>query len=227
MAINQITIAGTVGGPVQSKQQDNGTIHYFLLSVPWLDRDKNLGAPTQIQCFARSQFNQTLSPGTPVIVTGNLRVYKNPQRKDPYVRIDFSYGAVEVTGTPTSINMLCLAGNIGKEPETKYRENSPTLTKFSIAIKTGQDATDWHDIVLWGKRAESAQKCLHKGSKVTLTGILKEERWADKTDQSPRARFNLTASNFALQGGSNNQSNDGQQQSSGTNRQPAYTDDAC
>lgn len=226
MAINQITLAGTVGGPVQNKQQDNGAIHYFILSVPWLDRDKNLGAPTQIQCFTRSnQFNQTLSPGSPVIVTGNLRVYKNPQRKDPYVRIDFSYGAVEVTGTPTSINMLCLAGNIGREPETKYRENGPALTKFSIGLKTGQDATDWHDIVLWGKRAESAQKCLHKGSKVTLTGVLKEERWADKTDQSARARFNLTASNFALQGGGNSNQSNGQQQGNAS-RQPAYADDA-
>ena len=227
--INQIIVAGTVNGGVQSKQQDNNTIHFFTLAVPWLDKQKNLGSPTLIQCFTRSQFSQTLNPGTPVIVQGNARLYKNPKNRDPYIRIDFSYGgSVEATGTPLTTNMLCLAGALGQDPEVKYRENGPTLCKFTVAVKTGRESSDveWHSIVMWGKQAENAHKCLHKGSKIALTGELKQERWTDRTDQSARARYNLTANNFALLGSSGNGQQKAAQPQAAQQAAPAYSDDA-
>ncbi|NEZ65577.1 single-stranded DNA-binding protein [Leptolyngbyaceae cyanobacterium CCMR0082] len=225
--INQIVIAGTVNDAIQFRQQGDNTIHFFTLAVPWLDKQKNLGSPTLIQCFTRSKFEQTLQPGNPVIVTGDARLYKNPQRKDAYLRIDFSYkGSVEATGIQLTTNMLCLAGNLGQEPEVKYRENAPTLAKLSLAVKTGKEATEWHNIVAWGKTAEAMQKCLHKGSKVSLTGELKQERWTDKADQSTRAKYSLTVNQFSLLGGSGNGQQKAAQHQATQQAAPAYSDDA-
>jgi single-strand DNA-binding protein len=86
------------------------------------------------------------------------------------------------------INKVILIGNIGKAPETRRLENGATVVKFSLATnesykdKDGnwQDKTEWHNIVLWNKQAERAEKTLKKGSRIYFEGKLTYNKWQDK-----------------------------------------------
>jgi single-strand DNA-binding protein len=83
------------------------------------------------------------------------------------------------------INKVILVGTLGKDPETKYMPSGNAVTNFSVATseswkdKSGekQEVTEWHNITMFGKVAEIAEKYLKKGSKVYLEGKLKTEKY--------------------------------------------------
>ncbi len=200
MVFSPTQISGSIGSDVVTTQQGNDQIAYFWLNVPWLDKNKQIGDPMQIQCFTKRPFQQTLSVGDNVLVEGSLRLIKPNNGGDAYARIDFSFGQVQMSSSLMATNSVVIAGNIGQEPETKYRENAPALCKFTLAVNTGKDTKpDWQNVILWGKIAERGQKCLHKGSSVTVAGVLELERWVNKTDNAPRHKFQIKGQNFILQ----------------------------
>ena len=43
-----------------------------------------------------------------------------------------------------------------------------------------KEKTEWHRVVIFGKRAELAGKYLQKGSKVYIEGKLQTRKWTDK-----------------------------------------------
>ena len=85
------------------------------------------------------------------------------------------------------INKVILVGNLGKDPEVQYLEGGVARARFSIATNEGYvdrngnrvDQTEWHNIVLWRKQAEIAEKYLHKGSQIYLEGKLRNRSWED------------------------------------------------
>jgi single-strand DNA-binding protein len=86
------------------------------------------------------------------------------------------------------INKVILVGNIGKDPEVRYLEggiavaNFPVATTESFRDKNGnkQEQTEWHQIVLWRKLAEVAEKYLRKGQQVYIEGKIRSRSWEDK-----------------------------------------------
>jgi single-strand DNA-binding protein len=89
------------------------------------------------------------------------------------------------------MNKCILYGNCGKEPESK-QINGKTVTKFSLATnKTysnaqGEKVTDtsWHNIVLWGKVAETASKYVKKGSSIIIEGEISYRSYENKEGQT-------------------------------------------
>lgn len=84
------------------------------------------------------------------------------------------------------VNKVILIGNLGKDPEMRTLESGQAVTSFSIATsetyndrKTDEKvtATEWHNIVMWGKLAEIADKYLKKGSKIYCEGKLKSRSY--------------------------------------------------
>lgn len=72
-----------------------------------------------------------------------------------------------------SINLILLMGHLGKNPELKFTQTQKPFCKFSLATseKRGDnEETIWHNIVLWGKAAEIADKYLTKGDLVWIEG---------------------------------------------------------
>ena len=75
------------------------------------------------------------------------------------------------------MNKVLLFGNVGKDPEVKKLE-SGIVAKFSLATnkkgtnKQGEKITEtaWHNIVLWGKLAELAEKYVKKGDSLIIEG---------------------------------------------------------
>jgi single-strand DNA-binding protein len=73
-----------------------------------------------------------------------------------------------------SLNRVWLIGHIGHTPEIKYvGDDKKAVLKLTLATteKYGdKKTTTWHNIVLWGKLAESAGKYMTKGMCVFIEG---------------------------------------------------------
>jgi single-strand DNA-binding protein len=89
------------------------------------------------------------------------------------------------------MNKVFLHGNCGKDPESKVI-NQKTVTKFSLATNktytdaSGQKITDtsWHNIVLWGKVAETASKYVKKGTSLIIEGEISYRSYENKEGQT-------------------------------------------
>jgi single-strand DNA-binding protein len=86
-----------------------------------------------------------------------------------------------------TVNKVFLLGFLGKDPELKYTEVGTPMCRFSLATteqyeRNGekQEKTEWHNIVVWGKFAEVANRSIRKGSKVFLEGKINTRSWEDR-----------------------------------------------
>ncbi|MCH2229128.1 MAG: single-stranded DNA-binding protein [Crocinitomicaceae bacterium] len=85
-------------------------------------------------------------------------------------------------------NKVSLIGRLGAAPEVVTFESGRTLTRFSIATnesyknKEGewQEKTQWHNLTIWGKQAESAAKVLDKGQEIIAEGKLVNSQYETK-----------------------------------------------
>lgn len=86
------------------------------------------------------------------------------------------------------INKVVLIGHLGKDPELRTLPSGAVYARFSIATnesykdKEGnwQDATEWHNIVMWREMAKRAETQLKKGSLVYIEGKLTHRSWQDQ-----------------------------------------------
>lgn len=86
------------------------------------------------------------------------------------------------------VNKVILIGNLGKDPEVRYLEGGIAVANFPIATtenfkdKNGNknEQTEWHQVVLWRRLAEVAEKYLRKGQMVYLEGKIRSRSWDDK-----------------------------------------------
>jgi single-strand DNA-binding protein len=86
------------------------------------------------------------------------------------------------------MNKAILYGNVGKDPEVKRLESGKVVAKFSLATnksytnQQGEKITEtaWHNIVLWGKLAELAEKYVKKGNSVIIEGEIAYRSYDDK-----------------------------------------------
>ena len=85
---------------------------------------------------------------------------------------------------------IIIAGNIGKNAETRATQGGDKVTSWTVAVeeRTGQDKrTLWFDCSLWGKRGEVLAQYLAKGSKVAVSGDLSTREYEGKTYLTLRA----------------------------------------
>jgi single-strand DNA-binding protein len=83
------------------------------------------------------------------------------------------------------LNRVQLIGNLGKDPESRFTPNGQKVCSFSMAVNRRwkgregdvKEATDWFNVVAWGKLGEICQQYLHKGSLVYLEGRLQTDRY--------------------------------------------------
>jgi single-strand DNA-binding protein len=62
-----------------------------------------------------------------------------------------------------------------------------------------QERTEWHSVVVWGKRAEALNKILAKGSRLFIEGALRTSSYDDR-DGNKRYRTEIVANNVILAG---------------------------
>jgi single-strand DNA-binding protein len=87
-----------------------------------------------------------------------------------------------------SLNKVFLIGNLGRDPEKRYTPNGQAVTSVTLATtsrwkdKAGefQERTDWHNLVIWGKQAETAKDILKKGDQVFVEGRIQTRSYDDR-----------------------------------------------
>jgi len=98
------------------------------------------------------------------------------------------------------MNHLTIAGRVGKEPETRFLQDGTAVLSFSVADDQGKDKPAiWWRCSLFGKRAESLQQYITKGSAVTVVGTVSEREYTDKDGQQRKSQ-DVRVQDIALQG---------------------------
>ncbi len=85
-------------------------------------------------------------------------------------------------------NKVQLIGNLGNTPEVKQFESGKKVATFRLATTEiyrnakGEKVKDvqWHNLVMWGKLAEIAEKFLKVGKEVAVEGKLVNKQYTDK-----------------------------------------------
>ncbi len=81
--------------------------------------------------------------------------------------------------------MVILDGNLTQDPETKKTPTEKNVTTFTIALnhewgsKDGNKTVSFIPVETWEKLAENCSAYLKKGSRVTISGDLRQDRWKD------------------------------------------------
>lgn len=91
-----------------------------------------------------------------------------------------------------NFNFSIVEGNLVKDPEVKMVTNGNALCKFRIGSnrtrinKEGEkvEESGFFDVTTWAKLAEICGKYLKKGSKVLVSGILKQDQWVTDDGQT-------------------------------------------
>ena len=92
-------------------------------------------------------------------------------------------------------NQVTLIGNLGMDFEVKDFGNGRKLAKSSFATsesykdKNGEyvQKTQWHNLIVWGKRAEYIADVTKKGSQLAIQGKLEYDSYEDKEGVTRRA----------------------------------------
>jgi single-strand DNA-binding protein len=103
------------------------------------------------------------------------------------------------------MNIVTLAGKLGRLPELKRTPSGMAFTVLSVAtddrIKKGDEwvkVTDWHSVKVWGKRAEWLAENLDKGAAVVVQGKLKHDSWEDKKSGEKKYKTEVLADNVEV-----------------------------
>jgi len=86
------------------------------------------------------------------------------------------------------VNKVILVGHLGADPDMRYTPSGQGVCELRLATseswndKNGQrqERTEWHRIVVWGKRAEVCSKYLAKGRQVFVEGRIQTRTYDDK-----------------------------------------------
>src|SRR5260370_19010854 len=101
-----------------------------------------------------------------------------------------------------SLNRVTIIGHLGQDLELRYLPTrGQPVTDFSIATDesfTGKDGNrqervEWHNIVVFGKLAETCAKYLAKGRQIYVEGRLRTREFEGKNGGGKRQRAEIVA----------------------------------
>ncbi|HOF50327.1 MAG TPA: single-stranded DNA-binding protein [Candidatus Colwellbacteria bacterium] len=93
-----------------------------------------------------------------------------------------------------NLNKVFLIGRLTIDPEIRTIPSGDKVTSFGVATnrtwtdKSGnrKEATEFHNVVLWGRQAEIVSQFLKKGSVIFVEGRLQTRSWQGKDGVSRR-----------------------------------------
>lgn len=88
------------------------------------------------------------------------------------------------------MNKVILMGRLTRDPDVRYSqgENPTAVARYNLAVdrrfnRNDENNTDFVNIVAFGKAGEFAEKYLHKGTKVLVTGRIQTGSYTNKDGQ--------------------------------------------
>lgn len=117
------------------------------------------------------------------------------------------------------MQILTIAGNVGKDAVLRRQDGRDPVLNFSIAVDNGKDKdgqsrpATWFDCSIWGKRAEALEKHITKGIKLAVSGKPSARAHEGK------AYLGITVNDLTFQGGSQQGEDRGASRPSGGEKQ--------
>lgn len=119
-------------------------------------------------------------------------------------------------------NKAILVGNITRDPELKALPSGISVCNFSIATnkyytdKDGnkQQTVEYHNIVIFGKMAETTAQYMSKGSQILIEGRIQTRSWEDQKTGEKKYRTEIVAESVQFgnkPSGGENRSNNNQE----------------
>jgi single-strand DNA-binding protein len=104
-----------------------------------------------------------------------------------------------------SLNKVLVIGNVGRAPEMRYLQNGSPVTTFSVAAGRTwttpegerREETEWFNVVVWNKLAETVNQYVTKGRKVYVEGRLQTRSW-DGQDGQKHYRTEVVAQTVTI-----------------------------
>jgi single-strand DNA-binding protein len=126
------------------------------------------------------------------------------------------------------LNKAFLIGNLTRDPELKALPSGINVCSFSVATnrvwkdKNGekQEAADFHNIVVFGRQAETVAQYMKKGSQVMVEGRMQTRSWDDQATGTKKYRTEVIADRVQFGTNSSNRT-----EASSTSKANASEDD--
>lgn len=87
------------------------------------------------------------------------------------------------------MNSVILMGRLTKDPDTRYGgANNTCIARFSLAVdrrfkREGEPTADFFNCTSFGKQGEFVEKYLKKGTKIVLSGEIRNDNYTNKEGQ--------------------------------------------
>lgn len=102
------------------------------------------------------------------------------------------------------LNKVFLYGNLTRDPELKALPNGGQVVNFGMATnrtykdKGGakQEATEFHNVVAFGRTAEVIAQYMKKGRPIFVEGRIQTRSWESKEDGKKQYRTEIVIDNF-------------------------------
>ena len=111
-----------------------------------------------------------------------------------------------------TINKVELLGRVGNDPEMRYTASGIAVTQLRLATdggrKNGEEATDWHTIVVWDKLGQAVAQFVEKGQRLYVAGRLVQIYW-EGDDGQRRYRTEIHAQDVVFLDSSRNGNGNG------------------
>ncbi len=99
------------------------------------------------------------------------------------------------------LNKAIVIGNLTRDPELRSLPSGAKVCSFSLATnrvwkdKNGarQEAADYHNVVVFGRQAETVAQYMKKGSSILVEGRMQTRSWDDKTSGEKKYRTEIVA----------------------------------
>ncbi len=109
------------------------------------------------------------------------------------------------------LNKAIVIGNLTRDPELRSLPSGVKVCSFSLATnrvwkdKDGgrQESTDYHNVVVFGRQAETVAQYMKKGSSILVEGRMQTRSWDDKNSGEKKYRTEIVAdrTQFGPKGG--------------------------
>lgn len=99
------------------------------------------------------------------------------------------------------LNKAIIIGNLTRDPELKSLPSGIKVCSFSVATnrvwkdKNGarQDSTEYHNVVVFARTAETVAQYMKKGSQILVEGRLQTRSWDDSATGTKKYRTEIVA----------------------------------
>ena len=99
----------------------------------------------------------------------------------------------------SDINVMTVSGRLTKDPKITKTPSGKQVDEFRLANNV-IDKTNFFDVSVWGRSAETIAEYVNKGRWISVTGRMEQREWKDKETGQNRTAYSIVTDNFTFLG---------------------------